>query len=51
MEAKQKEELSRAERNKKQAQTQLRLLNEQLDAQRSKTQRVKEELESHVCAM
>lgn len=51
MEAKQKEELSKTERMMKQTQTQIRLLNEQLDGQRAKVARAKEELQNHVCAM
>ncbi|KAG5644884.1 hypothetical protein DXG03_007525 [Asterophora parasitica] len=45
-----KEELSRLERTKKQSQTQVRLLNEQLEKQREKTGRAREELKDHVCA-
>ena len=48
--ARQKEEASKSERARKQAQTQIRLLNEQLDGQREKTHRAKEELRIHVCA-
>lgn len=48
--ARQKEEASKSERARKQAQTQIRLLNEQLDGQREKTHRAKEELRAHVCA-
>ena len=48
--ARQKEEASKSERTRKQAQTQIRLLNEQLDGQREKTHRAKEELRAHVCA-
>lgn len=49
METKQKEELSKAERSKKQAQSQIRLLNEQLEGQKSRMQRLCDEIESHVC--
>jgi chromosome segregation ATPase len=47
---KHKEELSRLERTRKQAQTQIRLLNEQLENQREKTGRAREDLKNHVCA-
>lgn len=50
LETKHKDELSRTERSKKQTQTQIRLLNEQLENQRAKTGRAREELKSHVCA-
>ena len=50
LEAKNKEELTKAERSKKQAQTQIRLLSEQLDAQREKATRALEQFNSHVCA-
>ncbi|GLB41649.1 putative pericentrin-AKAP-450 domain of centrosomal targeting protein [Lyophyllum shimeji] len=45
-----KEELAGLERSKKQAQTQIRLLNEQLESQRDKTSRARDEMKSHVCA-
>ena len=48
-ETKHKDELSRIERTKKQAQTQIRLLNEQLESQREKTDRAREDLKNHVC--
>ncbi|KAF8075138.1 hypothetical protein FPV67DRAFT_1605655 [Lyophyllum atratum] len=44
-----KDELSRLERTKKQAQTQIRLLNEQVETQREKTVLAREELKDHVC--
>ncbi|KAF8159408.1 hypothetical protein B0H34DRAFT_703324 [Crassisporium funariophilum] len=50
LESKNKDEISKAERSKKQTQTQLRLLNEQLEAQKEKTGRAREELKNHVCA-
>ncbi|KAG7445045.1 uncharacterized protein BT62DRAFT_206857 [Guyanagaster necrorhizus] len=50
-EAKQKDELARAERAKKQAQTQVRLLTEQLDAQKAKVARAKEQMEQHACTI
>ncbi|KAF8238118.1 hypothetical protein L208DRAFT_1243498 [Tricholoma matsutake] len=49
-ETKHKEELSRLDRTRKQAQTQIRLLNEQLENQRDKTNRAREDLKKHVCA-
>ncbi|KAK0214823.1 hypothetical protein IW262DRAFT_245159 [Armillaria fumosa] len=50
-EAKQKDELAKVERAKKQAQTQVRLLTEQLDGQKAKVATAKEQWEKHVCAM
>jgi chromosome segregation ATPase len=50
LEAKNKDEIASAERARKQAQTQIRLLNEQLDTQKEKTLRALEQLNSHVCA-
>lgn len=47
-ETKHKEELSRLDRTRKQAQTQIRLLNEQLENQRDKTNRAREDLKKHV---
>jgi chromosome segregation ATPase len=47
--AKQKDEAIKTERARKQSQTQIRLLNEQLEGQREKTRRAKEELRTHVC--
>lgn len=49
LEANSKEELSKTERSWKQAQTQIRLLNEQVDAQKDKTMRALAQLKSHVC--
>ncbi|KAG6877425.1 hypothetical protein C0993_007593 [Termitomyces sp. T159_Od127] len=46
-----KEEIAQLERTKKQTQTQIRLLNEQLDNQRLKTGRAREELKNHICAV
>ncbi|KAJ7647253.1 hypothetical protein FB45DRAFT_987061 [Roridomyces roridus] len=51
LEAKQSDDATRAERMRKQNQSQIRVLTEQLDGQRSKTVRLKEELKSHVCVM
>lgn len=48
--AKQVEEAAKAERARKQSQTQIRLLNEQLDGHREKANRAKEELRNHVCS-
>ncbi|KAF5373341.1 hypothetical protein D9615_007388 [Tricholomella constricta] len=45
-----KEELSQLERTRKQTQTQVRILTEQLENQREKTGRAREELKAHVCA-
>lgn len=47
--AKQKEETAKVERARKQSQTQIRLLNEQLDGQREKVKRARDELQNHVC--
>ncbi|KAH7922631.1 hypothetical protein BV22DRAFT_645305 [Leucogyrophana mollusca] len=47
---KQKEDNAKAERAKKQAQTQIRLLNEQLDNEHAKMKKAKEDLKNHVCA-
>lgn len=47
---KQKDEATKAERARKQSQTQIRLLNEQLEGQREKAKRAKEDLRNHVCA-
>lgn len=49
LEADNKEELARAGRAKKQAQTQIRLFTEQLEAQKDKTMHALEQLRSHVC--
>lgn len=49
-EEKHREEITQLERAKKQTQTQIRLLNEQLDNQRLKTDRAREELKNHICA-
>jgi molecular chaperone GrpE (heat shock protein) len=48
--AKQRDEAAKAERARKQSQTQIRLLNEQLDSQREKVRRIKEDLRNHVCS-
>jgi len=45
-----KDEIAKAERARKQAQTQIRLLTEQLEAQKDKTTQALGELKSHVCA-
>ncbi|RDB15355.1 Spindle pole body protein pcp1 [Hypsizygus marmoreus] len=50
LETKHKEELTRAERTRKQTQTQIRVLNEQLETQRAKASRAKDEMKNHVCA-
>jgi chromosome segregation ATPase len=49
MESKQKDEMAKAERSKKQAQSQIRLLNEQLDNQKNRMKRLCDDMESHVC--
>ena len=45
-----KEEVVKGERARKQGAAQVRLLNEQLEKQKEKTGRAKEELRKHVCA-
>ena len=50
LEAKNREEILKAERSKKQAQTQIRLLNEQLETQKEKRLKAQEEIKNHVCA-
>ncbi|KAG6823036.1 hypothetical protein H0H93_004359, partial [Arthromyces matolae] len=45
-----KADIAKLERGKKQAQTQIKLLNEQLQSQRMKTGLAREELKKHVCA-
>jgi chromosome segregation ATPase len=49
-ESQQKDEIAKLQRSKKQAQAQIRILTEQLDGQKAKTQRARDELESHICA-
>jgi hypothetical protein len=49
LEAKQQQDISRADRLKKQTDTQVRLLNEQLESQRGKTMRAENELRNHIC--
>jgi DNA repair exonuclease SbcCD ATPase subunit len=49
-ETRHRDELSKLERTRKQTQTQIRLLNEQLDSQREKTSHAREDLKNHVCA-
>ena len=48
-ETKHKDELSRLERTRKQAQAQIRLLNEQLESHRTKTSHAREDLKNHIC--
>ncbi|KAJ2930836.1 hypothetical protein H1R20_g6245, partial [Candolleomyces eurysporus] len=50
LESKLKEEVQKGERAKKQSQTQVRLLNEQLESQKQRAARALEVYESHVCA-
>lgn len=49
LEGRQKQEASKADRLKKQTETQIRLLHEQLDTQRADAIRAKEDLQKHVC--
>ncbi|KAF5351346.1 hypothetical protein D9758_008042 [Tetrapyrgos nigripes] len=51
LELKHHDEQVKAERIKKQTQTQIRLLNEEVESQRVRAQRAKEQLEKHVCVM
>ncbi|KAJ7066450.1 hypothetical protein C8F01DRAFT_1365974 [Mycena amicta] len=51
LESKHKEESQKAERALKQSQTQLRVVTEQLEEQREKAARAKEDLKNHVCVM
>ena len=51
LEVKHRDESTKAERVKKQLQTQLKLLGEQLDEQKNKAVQAKNELENHTCAM
>ena len=50
LEMKNKEEISKAERSKKQAQTQIRSLNEQLETEKEKSLKAREEIKNHICA-
>ncbi|KAL0576236.1 hypothetical protein V5O48_005746 [Marasmius crinis-equi] len=50
LEVKHNDESAKAERVKKQLQTQLKLVNEQLDEQRNKTLHARNELKNHVCS-
>ncbi|KAJ3518259.1 hypothetical protein NMY22_g13770 [Coprinellus aureogranulatus] len=50
LESRLKEEISKADRAKKQNQTQIKLLNEQLDLQKQRAARALEVYENHVCA-
>ncbi|KAH7915256.1 hypothetical protein BJ138DRAFT_1055109 [Hygrophoropsis aurantiaca] len=45
-----KEEKAKTERAKKQAQTQIRLLNEQLDNEHAKLKKTRDEMKGHICA-
>jgi chromosome segregation ATPase len=51
LEVKQKDETLKTERTRKQSQTQIRVLTEQLEGERAKTLRAKEDLRTHVCVM
>ncbi|OAX40162.1 hypothetical protein K503DRAFT_738032 [Rhizopogon vinicolor AM-OR11-026] len=48
---KHRDDLAKAERAKKQAQTQIRLLNEKLDSQHAKLKTAKEDYKHHACAV
>lgn len=50
LEGKQREELTKAERTRKQTQTQIRLLNEQLEEHRQKALQATEDLNNHICS-
>lgn len=50
MHQKQQEEVANADRTKKQSQAQIRLLSEQLENQRAKTKKAREEFQRHVCS-
>jgi len=50
LETKNQDEIAKADRAKKQAQTQIRVLTEQLDAQKEKTTRAIEQIKNHVCS-
>jgi chromosome segregation ATPase len=50
-EGKQQDELSKAEKARRQADAQIRLLTDQLESQRQRATRAKEELKNHVCVM
>ncbi|KAG7094132.1 hypothetical protein E1B28_007744 [Marasmius oreades] len=51
LEIKHREETSRTERVKKQLQTQMKLLGEQLDEEKNKTAQARSELDNHTCAV
>jgi chromosome segregation ATPase len=51
METVHKDETSAAERARKQAQAQIRVLNERLEVQQDRAKVVEEQLERHVCSM
>jgi chromosome segregation ATPase len=51
LEMRQKEELSKVEKARRQSHGQIRLLTDQLETQRQKAMRAKEELENHVCVV
>ena len=50
LEMKNKDEILKTERSKKQAQTQIRLLKEQLETQKEKALKAGEEIKNHTCA-
>ncbi|KAL4266485.1 Pericentrin/AKAP-450 centrosomal targeting domain-containing protein [Pleurotus pulmonarius] len=50
LEAKRKEDVTKAERAQKQSQSQIRILNEQIQTQKDKFLRVQNQMKTHVCA-
>lgn len=50
LKTKNKAEISEAERSKKQAQTQIRLLNEQLEMQKENVSKAQGEVKNYICA-
>lgn len=50
LEAKRKEDVTKAERAYKQSQSQIRILNEQIQTQKEKFLRVQNQMKTHVCA-
>ena len=50
LKTKNKDEISKAERSKKEAQTQIRLLNEQLEMQEEKVLKAQGDIKNYICA-
>ena len=50
LKTKNKDEISKAERSKKQAQSQIRLLNEQLEMQKENVLKARGEIKNYICA-